>query len=60
MVINPLVSIGFLALGYATAVVCRRYGWFARWNFLLLMLAAWITEVFIFSFGIAFFVAFRS
>ena len=60
MVVNPLISIAFLALGYATAVVCRRYGWFDRWNFVLLMLTAWIAEVVIFSFAFAFFMAFKS
>ena len=60
MVVNPLISIAFLALGYGTAIVCRRYGWFSRWNFVLLTLAAWITEVIVFSFALAFFVAFTS
>jgi hypothetical protein len=60
MVVSPLLSFAFLALGYGTALVCRRYGWFAHWNFLLLMLIAWIVEVFVFSFGIAFFMAFKS
>jgi hypothetical protein len=60
MVVNPLISIAFLALGYGTAVVCRRYGWFARWNFVLLMLAAVIAEVVVFSFALSFFMAFKS
>jgi hypothetical protein len=60
MVVNPWISIAFFALAYGTAVVCRRYGWFARWNFVLLMLAALITEVVVFSFALAFFMAFTS
>lgn len=51
MTVNPLITVGLLALAYGTALVCKRYGWFARWNFVVLMLAAWIVEIFIFALG---------
>ena len=60
MAVNPLVSFGLLALGYGTALVCRRYGWFPRWNFMLLTLAAWIAEVVLFSVALSAFVAIKA
>ena len=60
MTMNPLVPVALLAAGYGTAVICRRYGWFRRWNFMLLMLAAWLAEVIIFSIVLATVAALKS
>ena len=60
MVVNPLLSVLFLAMGYGTALACRRYGWFPRCNFMLLTVASWVSEVLLFSIAIGIIAALKA